>query len=121
MRDSLKFTGLYPADAIIAIARDSVSSSLVSAQSGREMSVQPCAMVKFKNDSPDAIDIVFDDSTKTGQCAGWEGTGNISAIFPGGQEFRTFPAVGTIKWSARNPQNGQLYPGVTGSVRMRTP
>ncbi len=119
--DSLKFVGLYPVDAVITIAQDSVSGSPISLQRGHTVTVQPCAHITFTNDSRAPIDIVFDDSTKTGRCVPSDQVGNIRRIRARGSGVRKFPATGTIKWTVHNPQTGAAYPGMSGYVQMRTP
>lgn len=121
MRDSLKFTGLYVPATTIQIARDSLAGALVSPRAGVELVVQPCGSVNFQNQSQIPIDIVFDDSTKTGQCVPSDQIGNIANILPGGTATRKFPAVGTVQWTVRDRNTGQLTPTASGKVSMRVP
>jgi hypothetical protein len=119
--DSIRYTGLHPAGVKITVAKDSTSNSLSSENAGRRMIVQRCAAVKFENKSSTPIDIVFDDSTKTGKCIPSDPIGNIQNIGTNQTVIRKFPAEGTVVWTVRDRTTGTLLPSVSGRVTMKEP
>lgn len=121
MRDSLRFTGLYPALAEIPIIQDSSSNALISKFSGQEVFVQPCGLVHFKNVSNMPIDIVFDDSTAAAKCVPVDQAGNILNLNTNQTATRKFPAVGTVRWTVRDPATGTLLTRVSGKITMKVP
>jgi len=121
MRDSVRLTGLYPYDGVIPFTRDSATKVILSRFINQDVIVQPCGEVRFINQLSTPFDIVFDDSTKATGCTPFDPSGNIENIGPGGTGGRKFSAVGTVRWTMRNRETGQLLPSVTGTITMKKP
>jgi hypothetical protein len=121
MRDSVKLTGLYPYDALIPFTRDSATKAILSRFINQDVLVQPCGEVKFRSQLSTAFDIVFDDPPKATGCMPWDQTGNIENVGAGMTSGRKFNATGTVRWTMRNRETGQLIPSVTGTITIKTP
>ncbi len=122
MRDSLRMTGLYAYDASIPFVLDSATNTIESRFINETVIVQPCGLVRFLNQLPMAIDIVFDDPGKATGCVAGDLTGNIENIpARSGKQFRKFPATGTVRWTLRNRATGELLPSITGLITIKRP
>jgi len=100
-RDSVQYEFLYPAssDLYIGPAVSGTGIALSPAVEGRAVIVQPCGVVTWYNNTSDALDLVFDDPSKTGVCTPGDATGNALNIAPGASVSRKVPAVGTLNYT----------------------
>lgn len=121
MEDSIKMTGLYPAAVSIKVSVDSFSSSVITTHTGTIAKVQPCAKVKFINDTQKPVAVEFSDPLKADGCVAGDPAGNIASISPGQTVFRKFSSTGLIQWSLRNPDTGAPMPNVNGTISVLTP
>lgn len=115
LRDSVKFTGIYPSMQMITIDQHETLKTITSAQANQNFLLQPCGSVMFSNATAEQIDIIFDDPSAVNECVLGDETGNITALEPGGMAIRKFRDLATRTWTVRNAA-GTVLTAVSGKV-----
>lgn len=98
--DSLRLMGLEALFREVDINDNQMLNSLQSPQNNKDLVIQPCGWIEFKNNSSQIVFIDFDSPTAIIECGGSKPHEGSITVGPGQSDRRVMALAGSVEWTA---------------------